>query len=304
MIFKPFISAIFSLFLMASNGDDQNEAKDRSSVGAGLQYSISDLSNLETYNAIVIALEENENIGIVAQVNHSMNAQNAGLMLRETRTVLFGNPNLGTPLMQENQLAGLDLPQKIAVYTTATDEVFAVYNSVDYLAARHGLTSPSLSTISNALETLTTSATQNEVFAVGTNLPLAGQGIITVQSTQDFDSTYDSLVQAIEGNTNLILVAELDHKANAESVGMSLNPTRLVIFGNPDLGTPLMQSSQSVSIDLPQKMLVWEDDNGDVFISYNDPAYLAERHAIFDRNEQLEMISTALANLANAADGE
>jgi uncharacterized protein (DUF302 family) len=85
---------------------------------------------------------------------------------------------------------------------------------------------------------------------------------------------------------------------------MSLNPTRLVIFGNPDLGTPLMQSSQSVSIDLPQKMLVWEDDNGDVFISYNDPAYLAERHAIFDRNEQLEMISTALANLANAADGE
>ncbi len=303
MISKLCIPLFFSLFISACEDDEPSGPNGASSLGAGLQYSISDLSNLETYNAIKIALEENENIGIVAEVNHSINAQNAGLTLRETRTILFGNPNLGTPLMQENQLAGLDLPQKIAVYTTATDEVFAIYNSTDYLASRHGLTAPTLSTISTALETITSNATGNDVIPVGTNLPQGGEGIITVPGPQEFDAAYTALVQAIEGNANLILVAELDHQANAESVGMTLNPTSLVVFGNPNLGTPLMQSSQSVSIDLPQKMLVWQDDNEDVFISYNDPAYLAERHGIFDRNEQIQTISTALANLANAAAG-
>ena len=74
--------------------------------------------------------------------------------------------------------------------------------------------------------------------------------------------------------------AVIDHRAGAIEVGMRMPPTKLVIFGNPKAGTPLMLASPSVAIDLPLKLLVWEDEAGDVQISYNDPAYLEQRHAL------------------------
>lgn len=78
---------------------------------------------------------------------------------------------------------------------------------------------------------------------------------------------------------------------------MELPPARVVFFGNPDLGTPLMQSSPRAGLDLPQRMLVWED-SGDVKVTYNDPEYIAARHGIDDRDEILETIADALEALA------
>jgi len=75
----------------------------------------------------------------------------------------------------------------------------------------------------------------------------------------------------------------------------------LIIFGNPKVGTPLMQCTQSVAIDLPQKSLIWEDENGQVWLSYNDPGYLARRHNIENCDEVLNKISNALGNFAKAA---
>jgi len=83
--------------------------------------------------------------------------------------------------------------------------------------------------------------------------------------------------------------------------GMDLNPTRLIIFGNPNLGTPLMQNSQTTALDLPQKMLVWQDDADVVHVSYNDPAYLVKRHGITDNENILSTITMALDNLSNVA---
>ena len=82
---------------------------------------------------------------------------------------------------------------------------------------------------------------------------------------------------------------------------MTLNPTRIIMFGNPKLGTPLMLSSQSTGLDLPQKILVTEDENGVVQLRYNDPLYLQERHDISDRTEILTKISGALDKITNAA---
>lgn len=128
-------------------------------------------------------------------------------------------------------------------------------------------------------------------------------GLVKVPSDFGMDETYDRLVGAIEKNEKLTIVAEVDHTKNAEGVGMDLNPTRLVIFGNPNLGTGLMQSAQTTAIDLPQKFLVYEDAEGQVFVSYNDPTYLSERHGIQDQDEELGMISKALAGLAATATG-
>jgi uncharacterized protein (DUF302 family) len=129
-----------------------------------------------------------------------------------------------------------------------------------------------------------------------------GAGLVTTESDDDFDATVERITSAIEGNDALTLVTTVDHAANAESVDMELPPTTVLIFGNPELGTPLMQASRSVAIDLPQKLLVREED-GDVFVTYNHPRYLAARHGIDDEDDVLETIAGALETLATGSSG-
>ncbi len=127
------------------------------------------------------------------------------------------------------------------------------------------------------------------------------QGVITKVSAQNFESTYTTLVEIINNNPNLRIVAQLDHQANAASVGLKLNPTRIIMFGNPKLGTPLMQNMQTTGLDLPQKILVWQDDNDVVKVSYNDPMYLRGRHGIDGKNDLLQKINDALDTITNSA---
>ncbi|WP_343911750.1 DUF302 domain-containing protein [Aquimarina litoralis] len=129
------------------------------------------------------------------------------------------------------------------------------------------------------------------------------QGLIIKKSSQSFDETYSKLVDIIDNNPNLKIIAQLDHQANAASVGLTLNPTKIIMFGNPKLGTPLMQSAQSTGLDLPQKILVSQDNDGIVQILYNDPKYLQQRHGIEQRDEVLTKISGALDKITSTAAG-
>lgn len=270
----------------------------------GADTSESTLTFGETYAALKTALTENENISVVAEVDHSNNAASVDLILPPTKIIFFGNPKLGTPLMQKNQLAGLDLPQKMLVFQEATDSVYLAYNNTEYLKNRHGLDDvATLPMIEGALKSFATGAGKGELEVALNNKVELGEGIITKTSNQNFVETYKSLRTAIEDNENLKIVAQLSHHANAESVDMELDPTRLIIFGNPKLGSPLMQNAQTTALDLPQKMLVWRDADKVVHVSYNDPAFLVKRHGITENKETLETIATALDNLSNVAVG-
>ena len=127
-------------------------------------------------------------------------------------------------------------------------------------------------------------------------------GLIETAGTGSVADAADRLVAAIEANEKLKLVARIEHSAAAANAGLELEPTVEVIFGNPALGTPLMQHSRTVAIDLPQKILMAEID-GSLRVFHNDPAYLAERHQIADDTPQLAIIDGALQNLANVAAG-
>ena len=128
-------------------------------------------------------------------------------------------------------------------------------------------------------------------------------GIISKTSHRDFDTTYQTLKGVIENNPNLKIIAELNHQANASSVDLRLNPTRIIMFGNPNLGTPLMQNEQTIGLDLPQKILVYQDGEGVVKVSYNDPSYLKDRHGITNEEDLLNKIAVALDKITNAAIG-
>ena len=106
-----------------------------------------------------------------------------------------------------------------------------------------------------------------------------GNGIVNVPSHHTVDETAEKL-KAILDEKGVTLFALVDHSGEAEQVGMTMPPTKLLIFGSPKAGTPLMLAAPSVAIDLPLKILVWEDGEKSVWISYNGAAYLQERHGL------------------------
>ncbi|CAN5774232.1 DUF302 domain-containing protein [soil metagenome] len=128
-----------------------------------------------------------------------------------------------------------------------------------------------------------------------------GMGIVKVKSNNSFIETVSKLEAAIEANTALKIVAKIDHAANAKGIGHELRPTVLFIFGNPQMGTPLMSTSQTVALDLPQKMIVFEDEKGTTFVAYNDPEFIAQRHGIEKDHPAVKTAATGLANLATIA---
>ena len=102
-------------------------------------------------------------------------------------------------------------------------------------------------------------------------------GIVTIPSHHPVDETVEKLERALQAK-GVKLFALIDHSGEAEKAGIRMRRTKLLIFGNPKAGTPLMIASPSIAIDLPLKALIWEDANGKVWISYNAAAYLQARH--------------------------
>lgn len=128
----------------------------------------------------------------------------------------------------------------------------------------------------------------------------AENGLVQVKSPYDVKTTADRLVNVLK-DKGMTVFDRIDHAKNARKVDKTLPPTVVVIFGNPKVGTPLMQCSRTMAIDLPQKALIWEDEEGQVRLAYNDPAYLAERHNITGCDEALQKVEKALQNFAQAA---
>ena len=131
---------------------------------------------------------------------------------------------------------------------------------------------------------------------------VAQDGMVTVNSQYSVEETVDRLENTLTNN-GLNIFKKVDHRDGAASVDMQLQPTTVVIFGNPKLGTPLMQCAPTVAIDLPQKMLIWKDGNGNVSIGYNSPEYLKKRHNITGCDQELQKVNAALQKFAEAAAG-
>ena len=137
------------------------------------------------------------------------------------------------------------------------------------------------------------------VLAATIGLAHGDTGMVSMKSAHSVKDTLDRL-EALVTDKGMVVFARIDHAAGAEKVGLELRPTAQLIFGNPKVGTPFMQCSQTVAIDLPQKALAWQDAEGQVWLSYNDPQYLAKRHGAQGCGEVIEQISQALGNLSKA----
>jgi uncharacterized protein (DUF302 family)/uncharacterized membrane protein YidH (DUF202 family) len=127
----------------------------------------------------------------------------------------------------------------------------------------------------------------------------ADTGIVSLPSNHSVDRTVEKLARLLQAR-GVKLFAQVDHSGEAERAGMEMRPTKLLIFGNPKAGTPLMIAAPSIAIDLPLKILVWEDSNGKVWVSYNSPGYLQARHNL--PRELVPNIAVVEALAAKAAE--
>lgn len=130
----------------------------------------------------------------------------------------------------------------------------------------------------------------------------AAEGVINVPSNFNVEKTAHRMKNILQ-QKKMTLFNQINHSDGAAKAGVMLRETVLLIFGNPKVGSPLMQCRQSMAIDLPQKALIWEDEKSQVWISYNDPGYLQKRHNISGCENVISKIEKALAGITKAAAG-
>ena len=133
-----------------------------------------------------------------------------------------------------------------------------------------------------------------ELFALDSN------GIIKIKSTHSVTETINKL-EAVLNKKGMTIFKRVNHTAGAEKVGLQLRPTELLIFGNPKVGTPLMLCAQTAALDLPQKALAYKDERGQVWLVYNDPAFMANRHSIKGCEKAVQKVTGALAKFSKMA---
>ena len=145
------------------------------------------------------------------------------------------------------------------------------------------------------------------LLALSLILPMATHasenGLISVKSKFNVYHTVDRFI-GIAQKKGMKIIKHVKHSSSAKKVNISLRPTELIIFGNPKVGAPMMKCSPTIAIDLPQKLLVWQDENEQTWMTYNNPIYIADRHKLADDcRGSLNKIANALANFTKAASG-
>ena len=138
------------------------------------------------------------------------------------------------------------------------------------------------------------------VLLLVSGLVFADNGLVKKQSPYSPAETLDRLEKVLMAK-GIKVFARINHSANAKGVGLVLRPTELLIFGNPKLGTHLINGNQTVGIDLPMKVLAWQDDNFQTWVAYNDPRYIVGRHEVGNREAIVTKMQGALNKLTNKA---
>ena len=272
-------------------------------VVQGLVFISSVNSPATVYTSLINSLNSSPNTTILADVDHSSLADDVGVELRLTRSVYYDDPAASTPILSENSMAALDLPQQIVIWRAVTGETYLAYSSSNYFRDRHGTSGDRLTDYGIQQEDFTTTAAVDDAPFTTPSTASRDQGISSTVSSRDFDATYMALVAAINNTIDQDIYAEIDFQARANTISENLLPTKLIIFGNANWDSPLIRSGQSACLDLPQKMLVWEAADGTVTISYNNMNYLATRHGISTAQEEVSLVDGLLNSLAAEAAG-
>jgi len=216
---------------------------------------------------------------IIAVINHQQNADNVGLSLRPTQVILFRKKYLESSLVNRSTTAAIDLPFKILIYENESGEIKLKSNDIGYLIDRHEIPVRQFGL--------------RKLDATMDQFGLNNKGLIFTQSQQNVAETILKL-RDILLTAGFFIAKEIDYSKQ----GHHQKDITLLIFGNPNVGSLLMQNRQEIGLDLPQKFLVFKDEEGQVQIAHNNPRFIAQRAGIQGLDTLLTNVGNALNNFA------
>jgi uncharacterized protein (DUF302 family) len=251
----------------------------------------------EVYTIIKSAIEANGNLEISAEVNHSEAAKSIEMEIPQSHLIIFGNPKAGTQLMLQNQAVAIDLPMKMLIYDdNGTTKI--IYNNASILMNRYEIVLPELEEKMNGLLNKISASEIEETKLQDLKLESILSDLQTKESSLSVDKASEKLEKLLK-EKEFKLISKVEHDKAAKNAGLELRPTRLFIFGKPQVGSQLMKLTSTIGLDLPMKILVYQDENGKTQVSYFKGSFLANRHSI--ENEELTTkIDGILDMLSNA----
>jgi uncharacterized protein (DUF302 family) len=239
----------------------------------------------------------------IVEIDHSRLGAEAGSVMPPARVLIFSNPALDAELLARNPLVAIDLPLRILAYETVSDgEGRVIFNSFDYLRSRYELGDlPELlarydSSIAEALQGI-----DAEQIAAFPSDEMQPDGITTIESPFDLETTIKRLSAAIDAQDDTVWFGKVDFQARAKEQGMVVAPAIMLLFGGPAPGAKAMAKAPTLGLDaFCQKLLVWQSETGAVQVSWNDLLALAERQGV-PKSPALRVINHRLKSTFESA---
>jgi uncharacterized protein (DUF302 family) len=219
----------------------------------------------------------------VFEIDHSRLGAQEESYMPPARVLMFSNKRLESELLKRNQLVGIDLPLRILAYETVPNGPSKIiYNSYDYLASRYSLSSSGdTRDLFEKSLSLAVSGINPANIATFSQDQMQPDGIVTLDSPFDFKETDSRVLEAINSQNDTIIFGSIDFQSQVQDFGVTMPPTKLILFGGPSPGAKAMRNAPTLGLDaFCQKLLVWEDDQQVVHLSFNDLLRVAERHDV------------------------
>jgi len=288
MFFRPYLLPIISI--MVATLLSFSVAADISTIpGQGMETII--LENASDVSSAVTELKyelEQQGFIIALTVNHSAAAASVGLKLAPNQVIFARPPKiLEKKLLRKSETIGLDLPLKFQVFESSNGSINLSVNTLGYLIDRHEV----------SIRDFVLRMTDKLIEQFNTT-PEKGHGLVSVESLLSVEDTVQALQDAISVNPAVRIPLVLDYGKNRNSFPV------LIVFGNPNVGTLLMQADPRMGIDLPLKFLVWKGKHGQVKITYTDPHFSAGRVNLQGQDGRLDAIAKSLNKLAMIGAGK
>jgi uncharacterized protein (DUF302 family) len=219
----------------------------------------------------------------VFEIDHSRLGAQEESHMPPARVLMFSDKKLESELLKRNQLVGIDLPLRILAFESVPNGPSKItYNSYDYLASRYSLSSSGITRdLFEKSMFLALSGINPANMATFSQDQMQPDGIVTLDSPFDFKETVSRILRAINSQNDTIIFGSIDFQSQVQEFGVDIPPTKLILFGGPSPGAKAMRNAPTLGLDaFCQKLLVWEDDQQVVHISFNDLLRVAERQDV------------------------
>lgn len=235
------------------------------------------------FQALVANVRSHTEFEVIVDIDHSRLGARAGSPMPPSHVLIWSDPRFEADILSINPVAAVDLPLRILAYEDqATGKAAVIYNSYEFVARRHSL--PEDSSLREGYESAVSKVTQgipDAAIKVFASDDMPDTGLITLKSPHDFETTKKRIQSAIQAQSDTVDFGEVDFAARSKAHGIELRPLQLILFGGPGPGGKAMASAPTLGLDaFCQKLLIWQDKDGTVYVTFNHLQALAERQDV------------------------